>query len=198
MSLTQVYAAKVDGNDYDTVPPNRPSSGAGGNGGSATRIGSSSTKLDNVNVTRTVDDVFGSTVIDGDDTNKSLSSGTFAYNNQSPIAKKVTTSLAGVANDVLRSGASTPRLVRSIHRQEKVRTTRYTTAVRAGYWNIYSGQWSTTPTTAVDAFWDNANDTTSATSTDQAASPSRSIPGELVYKTGKLEPVQDDYKSKTG
>lgn len=198
MSLTQIYAAKVDGNDYSTVPPNRPTSGAGGNGGSATRIGTTSTSLDNVNVTRTVDDAFGSTVIDGSTTDKSLSAGTFAYNNQSPIAKRVTDSLAGVANNALLSGASTPRLVRSIHRQEKVRTTRYTTAIRAGYWNIYSGQWSTTPTTAVDAFWDNSGNATSATSTDQAASPSRSVPGELVYKTGKLEPVQDDYKSKTG
>lgn len=198
MSLTQVYAAKVNGTDYDTVPPNAKASGAGGNGGAAAKIGTSSTKLDNVGVSRYNKEVFASTVKDNSVADKALSAGTFAYNNQSPVAPKVTTSLAGVSNTVLRSAADQPGLVRSIHRQEKVRTTRTGTAIRAGYWNIYSGSWSTTPTTAVDAFWDNAGNTTSSTSTDQAASPTRAAPGELVYKTGKLAPVLDDYDSKTG
>ena len=139
MSLTQVYAAKVDGNNY-TVPPNTKGSGAGGNGGSSTKIGSSSTLLDNVNVYRYNDNVFASTVLDNDSADKALSAGTFAYDNQRPVAKKVTTSLSGVSNTVLRSGASQPGLIRSIHRQEKVRTTRLTTAIRAGYWNIYSSK----------------------------------------------------------
>jgi hypothetical protein len=78
-----------------------------------------------------------------------------------------------------------------------VRTTRTTTAIRAGYWNIYTGTWSTTPTTAVDNFWDIANDTTSSTSTDQAATPTRSVPGELTYKLGQPSPVSVDYPAKT-
>lgn len=198
MSLTHVYAAKTNGTDYNTVPPNAKGSGAGGNGGVAARVGSVSTLLDNVQVSRHNKEVFASTVLDNSVADKAVSAGTFAFNNQAPISKKVTTSLAGVSNTVLRSAASQPGLIRGIHRQEKVRTRRLTTAIRAGHWNIFSGTFSTTPTTAVDLFWDNAGNTTSATSTDQAASPTRAAPGELVYKTGKLAPVLDDYDSKTG
>lgn len=198
MPLTQVYAAKVNGTNYDSVPPNAKGSGAGGNGGAAAKIGTSSTKLDNVGVSRYNKEVFASRVLDNSVADKALSAGTFAYNNSSPIAPKVTTSIAGVSNTFLRSAADKPGIVRSIHRQEKVRTTRTTTAIRAGQWNIYTGKWTTNPTTAVDAFWDNAGNTTSATSTDHAASPTRAVPGELVYMTGKKAPVLNDYKSKTG
>lgn len=141
---------------------------------------------------------FGSTVVNNNSADPALTSGTFAYNNERPVAKKTTTSLAGVSNDVLLSAAGQPGLVRSIHRQEVVRTTRTATAIRAGFWDIYSGTWSTNPTTAVDPFWDNANNTTSATSTDEAASPTRSVPGELVYRDGSALPVTDVYKPKTG
>jgi hypothetical protein len=33
---------------------------------------------------------------------------------------------------------------------------------------------------------------------DDAANPTRAIPGELVYMYGALTPKQDDYKAKTG
>ena len=38
----------------------------------------------------------------------------------------------------------------------------------------------------------------STAATDDAANPSRAIPGELVYMYGALTPKQDDYKAKTG
>ena len=38
----------------------------------------------------------------------------------------------------------------------------------------------------------------SPAATDDAANPSRAIPGELVYMYGALTPKQDDYKAKTG
>ena len=38
----------------------------------------------------------------------------------------------------------------------------------------------------------------STAATDDAANPSRAIPGELVYMHGALTPKQDDYKAKTG
>lgn len=103
------------------------------------------------------------------------------------IIVKVTTELAGLSNTVLRSGGSAGYR-RSIHKMEAMRTTRVATAIRAGYWNIYSASWATKPTTANDI---------STFGTDQAATPTYAIPGELVYKTGKLLPVMDDYKSKT-
>ena len=148
--------------------------------------------------------VFGTTPIDNSTADKAVSDGIFAYDNLDPIAPRITSVIAGVANDALATTANQPTLTRSIHRQEKVRTRRLTTAIRAGKWNIFKGaflnnqnQSADNPTNAVDDFWDNAGNTTSVTSTDQAASPTRSVPGELTYKTGAPLPVNDDYKAKT-
>lgn len=145
-------------------------------------------------------DVFGSTPVDNasvDYADKALSGGVFKNENQRGVIQKVTSSLAGgVSNDFLTHAANDTANARSIHRQEVVTTTRTATAIRAGYWDIYSGSWSTSPTTATDAFWDIANDTTSSTSTDDAASPTRSVPGELTYKLGQPVPVSTDYSAK--
>jgi hypothetical protein len=130
--------------------------------------------------------VFGTAVVDGTDTDKALTAGTFSFNNQAPVAKRVTTSLSGVSNSFLQSGAAKPGVVRSIHFVQSVRTRRLTTAIRAGYWNIYTGQFSSAPTVAVDTF-----------ATDNAANVSRAFPGQLTYKTGAPVPVQDDYPEKT-
>jgi hypothetical protein len=156
------------------------------NDGGSVLNGGSTSILDSVSLGYADVGVFGSSVVDGDDTDKALSAGTFSYNNQKPVAKRVTEELSGVANTYLQSGASVPGNVRSIHSIQSVRTRRLTTAIRAGEWNIYSGTFGTDPTVAVDTF---AN--------DDAASPTRSVPGELVYKTGAPVPVQDDYKAKT-
>lgn len=155
------------------------------NGGSVLKGGSTSV-LNSVDLGYSNVGVFGSSVIDGDDTDKALSAGTFSYSNQHPIAKRVTDTLSGVSNTYLLSGAAVPGNIRSIHKIQSVRTRRLTTAIRAGYWNIFSGTFSTSPVVAVDTF-----------DTDDAANPSRSAPGELVYKTGAPVPVQDDYKAKT-
>jgi hypothetical protein len=155
--------------------------------GGAVINGGTTTILDSVDLGYSDVGVFGSSVADGTDTDKALSAGTFSYNNQSPIAKRVTETLSGVTNTVLQSGADQPGLIRSIHKLEVVRTRRLTTAIRAGYWNIYSGSFTTPPTVAVDTF-----------ATDEAATPTRSVPGELTYKTGAPTPVNDNYKEKTG
>lgn len=169
------------------------------NGGTAVNVGSASSVLSNQALGRTNTTVFASTVISDavkDYADPALSSGTFAYNNTSPISTKVTTTLAGsVSNTFLRSGASDLSSRRSIHRQEKVRTNRFSTAFRAGNFNLYTGAYSSV-TTAVDAFWDIANDTTSSTSTDNAATPTRSTPGELTYKLGQQTPVSTTYSAK--
>ena len=191
MAISQVVAAKAsNGDDYDTVPPNVKGSGAGGNGGSVTRGGTvESGLLDNVSVTRYNTTVFGSTVLDNDWADEALSAGTFAYNNQSPVGKRVTDELSGVSNTVLRSGAAVPENVRSIHKLEVLRSRRYTTAIRAGKYNEYTGEWDAGfPVVAVDTL-----------ATDNAANPTRTNPGQLTYKGGALLPVTDnDYKKKTG
>jgi hypothetical protein len=103
------------------------------------------------------------------------------------LIRRVTDELAGLSNTVLRSGGS-EGYARSIHKVEAARSTRFATAIRAGYWDEFNGVWTTTPTTANDF---------STWGTDQAATPTYAIPGELVYRTGKPLPVQDDYKAKT-
>ena len=168
------------------------------NGGLAINVGSSSV-LSNKALGGDYQGVFGSTPVDNatvDYADKAINGGTFAHNHVSPIAKRVTKELGGVASTALQTSAGQPTLARSIHRQEVVTTTRTSTAIRAGNWNIYTGDWISDPTTATDAFWDIENGTTSATSTDQAASPTRSAPGELTYKLGQPVPVSVDYSSK--
>jgi hypothetical protein len=155
------------------------------NGGSVLNGGSTSI-LSSVDLGYSNVGVFGSSVIDGNDTDKALNAGTFSFSNQRPVAKRVTETLSGVSNTYLLSGAAVPGNIRSIHSIQSVRTRRLTTAIRAGEWNIYTGTFGTDPTVAVDTF-----------ATDDAANPSRELPGELQYKTGAPVPVQDDYKAKT-
>jgi hypothetical protein len=163
------------------------------NGGSTIKAGTS-TILNNVDLGYSDVGVFGSSVVDGPDTDKALSAGTFSYSNQRPVAKRVTEELSGVSNPVLQSGAGQPGLIRSIHKLEVLTTRRLTTAIRAGKWNIFKGAFLNNQTQGVD----NPVVATDSLSTDDAATPSRTVPGELVYKTGAPTPVQDNYKAKTG
>lgn len=172
------------------------------NGGVGQNVGSSTVLGSNALGTPDRGGVFGSTPIDNatkDYADKALAAGTFKAENQRGVIQRVTSSLAGgVSKDFLTHSADDTANARSIHRQEKVTTTRTASAIRAGYWNIYTGKWTTNPTTATDPFWDVANDTTSSTSTDEAATPTRGVPGELTYKLGNPTPVSVDYKAKTG
>lgn len=131
--------------------------------------------------------VFGSTVIDGTDTDKAVSAGTFAFNNQEPLTKRVTTSLAGVSNDSLKTTGSSPDNLRSIHKLETLRTRRLTTAIRANAWNEYAGTWEAGyPVTAVDTL-----------ESDVAANPSKAVPGKLNFMYGNPVPEGTNYKAKT-
>lgn len=143
--------------------------------------------------------VFGSTVVDNNSADKALGAGTFAYDNERPVAKKTTTTLAGVAQDFLQSGASAPETIRSIHKIESVRTRKLTTAIRTNKWNEYSGEFdSGYPEVSVDSF-----------GSDNAANPTRETPGELTFigqsvsdgSTSTVDtilvPKNEDYKPKT-
>lgn len=119
-----------------------------------------------------------------------LSSGNFAVLTPLKyVMRRVSTELAGLTKTILRSGASDFGVRRSIHKLEAMRTNRVATAIRAGYWDEYNGVFTTKPT--------NNNDI-SDFGTDHAATPTRAVPGELVYKTGKPLPVQANYPEKTG
>lgn len=195
MAISQVVALKVNGDPYDTVPPNAKGSGAGGNGGSVAKA-SNTSLLDGVEVSHYDAGVFGSTVIDNSDSDKAVNAGTFAYNNQKPVAKRYSIKLNTLNNNVLQSGASQPTLVRSIHYMQicgegctdGVRTRRLTSAIRNNHFNLYSGQFDVGyPVVASDNF-----------DQDDAARPTRSVPGALTYKSSSLVPVNDVYKGKTG
>lgn len=142
--------------------------------------------------------IYANTVVDNADADKALSAGTFAYNNAKPTAPKITTTLAGTSNTFLRSAANDTTNAKSINKLEVVRTRRLTTAIRNNKWNEYSGEFETGyPTGVVDNFWDVSLSSGVATSTDEAAAPTRSVPGELVYLQGSPVPKLDNYKAKT-
>lgn len=167
-------------------------------GGAAVNVGSTTTLVDQVSLGKTKDTGFGSTVIDNTWASEAVSAGTFKYDNPGPIAKRVTTTLSGVSNTVLRSGASQPSLVRSIHKLETLRTRRLTTAIRAGLWNIYSGKFINNQTGGTQ----NPTVATDTLATDVAATPTQSAPGQIVYLAGGVKPVSGTdansaYKSKT-
>lgn len=186
MPLSEVVAIKVNGNEYDTTPPNVAGSGSGGNGGSAAKINDTNL-LDGVSVSRYDAGVFGSTVLDNNTADKALNAGVFAYNNERPISKRVTTTLSTTNNNVLRSGAAVPSNVRSIHKVEVYRTRKLTSAIRAGKWNQYSGTFEAGyPQNVVDSV-----------SSDNAANPSREYPGSLVYTNGSSS-TATFYSKKTG
>lgn len=108
------------------------------NGGAATRAGSSAL-LDNVNVSTTNVGVFASTVIDNEYADKALSAGVFRFDNQRPVGKRITNSLATVSNTVLQSGALLSSLLRGTHKRESYKVSKVLTAYRNGYWDPYSG-----------------------------------------------------------
>lgn len=80
-----------------------------------------------------------------------------------------------------------PSLTKSIHKTESSTSLQYTTAFRNGYYNMYTGKFLIAPTVSSDSFGN-----------DDAARPSRDVPGELVYRTGAKRPVEADYPSKNG
>lgn len=122
-------------------------------------------------------------------TAKAVSAGTFASNLAGGVIRRVNTTIGGVANTVLLSGGSEYGIRRSIHKVEKIRTYKITTAIRANYWNPTTATFSTPVATSEDI---------ATVGVDQAATPSYAVPGELVYKAPKPLPVQADYEAKTG
>lgn len=118
--------------------------------------------------------------VDGTDTDKALSAGTFAYDNDTPVAKKVSTTLSGVSNDVLKSGAAQPGLRRKVNKIEGLTTSKVTSALRGGYYNHVTGKFDNTyPQSSSDSF-----------GTDDAVTSS-----ELQYMYGNPVPASGEYGS---
>lgn len=144
--------------------------------------------------TRTHLGAFGSTVVDGESVDKALLLGEFAQLGD-VIGQKVTKLLAGMPNNVLVSCAADPVRRRSIARLEAVRTTLWSTGFRANKFSLFTGKFeSGYPQVSVD----DAMVVVGGVYQDQAANPTRAVPGELVYRTGAKVPVMANYAAKTG
>jgi hypothetical protein len=181
-----------------TTQPNLTGSGSRNNGGSATRVGTSA-ELNNVAISKDTTGVVGSVVVDGADTDKAISGGTIAHDHVKPIVAKVTSEIAGLASTALSTNANNPAQLRAINKVERIKGNGAATAIRAGYFNMYTGQFSTNPT-PVTVYPTGVPTTNQAwVGTDDAATPTRSAPGELVFRTGAKLPVRDrDYSAKNG
>jgi len=171
------------------------------NHGVAVKVGASSSVLSSRSVASPATTVFGSTVVPASSTvndyaTKALSAGTFRYNNQRPLGKRLTSTISGVSNTVLRSGALVPSLVTTINRSQVkdntstlvdgVRTRQQSTSFRDGEFNLYTGKYDPAPTVVADEY-----------EADSAATPTRAVPGQLVFRTGSKVPVTRDYAAKT-
>ena len=248
MATIQQGGSAVTGNTWTGTSTNN-------NHGTANRVGSSSSVLENREPSRSQREVGGSVVVDGNDTDEALSASSIAYNNQSPIAMRLTSRISGQTNTVLRSASNAPGQIRSINKRESYKVSKIATAYRNGYWNPYVGKFivygsysraSNTVTvtaphhglvsndyvtldftsgTATDGRYlvtvtdvnvftvtDTASGSTSGNvtvkgpayatespGTDDAASVSRSAPGELVFMSNGSKLVRNrDYTAKTG
>jgi len=127
--------------------------------------------------------------------------GVFNTQDHAVIARVTTTFATNITNTAIEGGASDSANGDSIHQLAVLRTRYYKTAVRAGNWNEFSGSWSSDPDVATSGGWniassvDNAG-TLKASGTDEAANPTSTKPGELVYFIGNPIPTQDDYKAR--
>jgi hypothetical protein len=139
--------------------------------------------------------VFGSTVIDSDNTDPALVLGLFAYNNSRPVGKKVASKINIVDNNFLMSGALVPRLIQSIRKMkvcvegcsDGTRTRQATKAMRNDRYNIYNNKFDAGfPLVVVDFFQE-----------DKEASVNRTNTGGFIYKMGSL-PISKNYPVKTG
>ena len=124
---------------------------------------------------------------------KALSAGTFAYNSSGVIVK-VTTRLGNTSNSVMQSGSVPPGQIQAINqfRSGTYRSYRYAD------FNSLTGTFSVSPSGISDGLAYNSGvSTTNSGSTDEAANPSRSIPGEFVYRLGSGV-IYGNYPAKNG
>jgi len=172
------------------------------NAGTALNAGTSASSVDNLALGKSfTGGVFASTPVNDADADKALSGGTFAFNGGSGCIQRVTDSLAGVSNTFLVNAADDTVHSRSIARQEQVSTVRLTTAMRSGLFNPVGfadqrSNFSSAPTAAVDQFYNIASNALQATSSDEAATPTRLKPGEFSFAPVNAATDSKDYSEK--
>lgn len=113
------------------------------------------------------------------------STGTFAVMAKNKyIIMKVTTTLAGLSNTTLQSGAADKGNRRKVNKVESMRTT------------FLSGlSWASGHNEPVYTATNSTRNT--AYGQDDAATPTLAVPGEFTYLPGGKRPTNDNYKAKT-
>ncbi len=132
---------------------------------------------------------------------RAMNGGTFAFANPSGyLIRGFSTTINGSASTSLLINGNEGFRLRRDHKL-KSWGYKYSTAIRAGYFRFtkISGQrtpWSVAPSSLNETFRSTTNNATDAV--DQTTYVTyRSIPGELVYLQGGLNPFLDDYKAQT-
>jgi len=166
------------------------------NGGATLGIGADATNMKNVAKGRHNQTVFASTVVDGVETDKAVSGGTFAFDNNRGVIRRVNTTVAGgvAAPAALQSASSANGLRRKFHSNETNKYSNIGSGMRAGNYNVTTGKFDP----ALVATSNDFHATDGGSTIDQAVADSRSRPGQLVYRDGSGTPVRDDYSAKNG
>lgn len=198
MATAQVNGSSLTGNGFGSYLEANNNHGTMKANGTAT-----SNVVESVTTPDPKVSVFASTVIPDSTTavdyaGKAISAGTFAYNNAAPISSLVTTVIAGVSNDKIKTPGNDQDTIRSINKVENNTSDLFTTALRANKYNRTTGEWdSGYPAAETVTPWSISGNTDGNGSTDEAANPTQSIPGELTYMRGAKTPYNDNYKAKT-
>jgi len=166
------------------------------NGSAVFGIGADATNVKNVAKGRTNQTVFASTVVNGDQTDEAVSGGTFAFDNNRGVIRRVNTTVAGgvAAPAALQSASSANEGRRKFHSNETNKYSNIGSGMRAGNYNVTTGKFDP----ALVATSDDFHATDGGSTIDQAVADSRTRPGQLVYRDGSGTPVRDDYSAKNG
>lgn len=183
--------AQVNGSSTTTSPYGSVVEASNNHGTIKANGISTSNIVENISTPSPMVGVFGSRVIEDTSTakdyaGKAVSAGIFSHNHIYPISSLITTELAGVNTNAIKSPAN-DGVKRSINKVENNKSVLFTTALRANKYNRVTGKWDSGYPAAQTISFDS----------DDAANPTISVPGELTYRTGSAVPVNDNYKSKT-
>lgn len=128
--------------------------------------------------------VFDSTPHNGDDAQKAILGYTFGKDTNTLIAQRSSDPVG--SKRPLRSGSIYPAYVRSVNYIESASTVLTATAIRAGKFNIFTGDFALSyPATSSDSYGN-----------DNAARSNAAIPGSITFKANASKPTSQNYPAK--
>lgn len=187
MATAQVNGSALTGNGYGSFLQANNAHGTMKANGTAT-----SNVVESVTTPSPMVNAFGSKVVEDtvtvkDYAGKAKSAGVFAHNHVKPISSLITKELAGLNDNSILTPGNDGDTIRSINKLEVLRTRKFTTTIRENKYNRYSNKFDAGyPEVQVDTL-----------ASDNAATPTASVPGELTYMNGSKTPYNDNYKAKT-